>query len=133
MSNTIPSGDYMIVNVGYPNRYVCMSENKDFAGHDVGQTIKVDIKDENQCLATFYDTATELYLGVDQTDAKVKGYTDPQVFQLYNARDGSFEIRVPNGDKMWVLEDGGDWTPITVQATAGSDGEYWRFVMGTPE
>lgn len=40
MSYMIPPGTYKIGNVLYPNRYVCMSGNKDFVGHDVGDTVR---------------------------------------------------------------------------------------------
>ncbi|KAG1855164.1 hypothetical protein DFJ58DRAFT_841184 [Suillus subalutaceus] len=93
MSHMIPSGPYKIRNVLYVDRYVHMSGNKEFVGHDVAQIIRVhrysnalpiqvNVKDVVQHLATLYDTETNLYLGIDQIDGKVKGFTDPQVLQL---------------------------------------------------
>ncbi|KAG1855146.1 hypothetical protein DFJ58DRAFT_841167 [Suillus subalutaceus] len=127
MSHMIPSGPYKIRNVLYVDRYVHMSGNKEFVGHDVAQIIQVDVKDVVQHLATLYDTETNLYLGIDQIDGKVKGFTDPQVLQLSTEDGVKFEIHPKDVDDVWYLKDGGNWTFITVQAAPASEAKYWTF------
>ncbi|KAG2030751.1 hypothetical protein BDR03DRAFT_974181 [Suillus americanus] len=130
----IPSGVYLMCNKRYTNRYVCMSGDNDVVGNDVGDSIKVEVIDENQRTATFYDTQTGLYLGIDQTTAKVKGYTDPQVLQLSAGSDrNNVEIHLTNGNDVWSLNDVGTSTPIIVQPVRGSDKQYWMFIKAAPE
>ncbi|KAG2097778.1 hypothetical protein BD769DRAFT_1677729 [Suillus cothurnatus] len=113
MSGMIPTGAYMVFNVAYPDRYISMSGDKDFVGHEVGDKIQVDVKDEVEHLATLFDIKTGMYLGVDQINGKVKGYTDPQVLQLSNSsRESTFEIHVMNVDEVWALKDGKDGTLV---------------------
>ncbi|KAG1874923.1 hypothetical protein F4604DRAFT_1925080 [Suillus subluteus] len=104
-----------------------MSGNKEFVGHDVAQIIQVDVKDVVQHLATLYDTETNLYLGIDQIDGKVKGFTDPQVLQLSSEDGVKFEIHPKDVDEVWYLKDGGNWTFITVEPAPASDAKYWTF------
>ncbi|KAG2030750.1 hypothetical protein BDR03DRAFT_163029 [Suillus americanus] len=88
MSHMIRTGLYEISNYMYTNRYVYMSEeNKLGFGREFGQSIQVEVLNNIQHLATLYDTATQLYLGCDVDEGKVKGYTDPQVLQL-SSEDG---------------------------------------------
>ncbi|KIK43873.1 hypothetical protein CY34DRAFT_676600 [Suillus luteus UH-Slu-Lm8-n1] len=144
MSYMIPPGTYKIANVLYPNRYVCMSGNKDFVGHDVGDTIKVEVKDEVQHLATLYDTVTSLYIGIDMLEGKAKGYTEPKELQL-SSTDGKyfelvrsscpvvskihayFRIHMKSSDDVCVLKNDKDWSEIVVEAAPASDEKYWKF------
>lgn len=127
MSHMIPSGQYKIKNVLYADRYVYMSESGEVVGHDVGQVIKVDVKDKAQHLATLYDTATKLYLAIDQMGGKVKGQKDAQVLQLSSDDGVRFEIHPKDFNDVWFLADGGNWTTITAQAAPPSDAKYWEF------
>lgn len=104
-----------------------MSGNKEFVGHDVGEIIKVEVKDEVEHLATLYDTAQDLYLGIDMMDGRVKGYTEPKVLQLSSTDGKKFEIHAESVNDVWFLEDGGNWTWITVEPAPSSDAKYWRF------
>lgn len=127
MSYMIPPGTYKIANVLYPNRYVCMSGNKDFVGHDVGDTIKVEVKDEVQHLATLYDTVTSLYIGIDMLEGKAKGYTEPKELQLSSTDGKYFEIHMKSSDDVCVLKNDKDWSEIVVEAAPASDEKYWKF------
>jgi hypothetical protein len=127
MSHMIPTGQYKISNVLYPNRYAHMSGNKEFVGHDVADIIKVEVTDLVQHLATLYDTRTGLYIGVDTQDGKVKGYTDPHVLQLSSDDGIKFEIHPKDLNDVWYLKDGGNWTFIIVEPAPISEGKYWKF------
>ncbi|KAG1813589.1 uncharacterized protein BJ212DRAFT_1300982 [Suillus subaureus] len=127
MSGMIESGKYKIANYMYPNRYVYMSGNNEFVGHDVAQIIQVDVIDVVQHLATLFDTATNKYLGCDLDDGKVKGYDDPQVLQLSGDDGVRFVIHPQDVNQVWVLKDDGNWTFITVEPAPDSDNKYWTF------
>ncbi|KAG2097779.1 hypothetical protein BD769DRAFT_1644155 [Suillus cothurnatus] len=130
MSGMIPSGAYMVSNVAYPDRYISMSGDRDLVGHEAGDKIQVDVTDEVAHLATLFDIKTGLYLGVDQMNGKVKGYTDPQVLQLsYGNGDNALKIHVANVNEVWALKDGNDGTLITVQPATGTNQECWTFEM----
>ncbi|KAG2357565.1 hypothetical protein BDR07DRAFT_1612454 [Suillus spraguei] len=58
MSTMIKSGPYNIQNVKYSNRYIYMSGNNEFVGHDVPDPFYVDVVNEVAHLATLKDART---------------------------------------------------------------------------
>ncbi|KAG2152715.1 hypothetical protein DEU56DRAFT_898329 [Suillus clintonianus] len=127
----ITDGTYRIENDLYDKRYVCMLGDKsgdwEFVGHDVGDIIKVEVKDKVRHLATLYDTVTDLYIGIDGKANKVKGYTQPQVLQLSSDDGDKFEIHRQNINKVWTLKDDSDLCQIIAEAPPDSDRKYWKF------
>ncbi|KAG2136936.1 uncharacterized protein EDB93DRAFT_1253796 [Suillus bovinus] len=127
MSEMIKPGNYRIGNVMYSQRYVCMSGNKEFVGHDVGEIIRVDVIDEVEHLATLFDTATNLYIGIDMMKSNVVGLEKPQVLQLSSIDGEKFEIHAQDVDDVWLLKDNGNWSWIRVEAAPATDNKYWKF------
>ncbi|KAG2352649.1 hypothetical protein BDR07DRAFT_1615584 [Suillus spraguei] len=127
MSNMIPPGNYRISNVRYPNRYVCMSGNKEFVANDAGNIIQVIVTDQVQHLVNLFDTVTSVYIGVDKEDNKVKGYPAPRVLQLSSDDGKKFEIHAKDENNVWVLNDDGNWTYIVLEPAPDSNKKYWTF------
>ncbi|KAG1874924.1 hypothetical protein F4604DRAFT_1680791 [Suillus subluteus] len=115
----IPRGVYWISNLRYKTDMPARQETRTSSA-----TTPVT---RDQHLATLYDIYANLYLGIDQINAKAKGYTDPQVLQLSSDDGIKFTIHTKNADKVWVLKDGGNSTPITVEPAPASDEKYWEF------
>ncbi|KAG1796490.1 hypothetical protein EV424DRAFT_1546371 [Suillus variegatus] len=127
MSNMIPAGLYRIANVAYPNRYISMLEDH-FVGYNEGEIIQVEIIDNDAGLVALFDTVTASYIGVDLKKNKVVGYPSRQVLQL--SVDESQNIVIHPKDvnsRVWVLNNDGDGTPITVEPAPASNKKYWTF------
>ncbi|KAG2354301.1 hypothetical protein BDR07DRAFT_1429938 [Suillus spraguei] len=129
MSNMIRPGLYGINNVEYSNRYIFMSGNDEFVGHDFPDTFYVDVVEEVQHLATLKDTKTGLYLTLDPMDHKVIGRTEPQILQLSSEDGEKYIIHPQDVNEVAYLKDGGAWSPIYVgPALQGNESKYWKFV-----
>ncbi|KAG2360748.1 hypothetical protein BDR07DRAFT_1411646 [Suillus spraguei] len=128
MSTMIDSGLYNINNVQYSNRYIVMSGNNEFVGHDVPDTFYVDVVDKVSHLATLKDTKTGLYLTLDPQDHKVVGKMEPQILQLSTEDGEMFIIHPQDVNEVAYLKDDGNWSWIYVgPAPASGYAKYWRF------
>ncbi|KAG2351309.1 hypothetical protein BDR07DRAFT_1445409, partial [Suillus spraguei] len=88
MSTMIKSGLYNINNVQYSNRYIVMSGNNEFVGHDVPDTFYVDVVDE-----------TGLYLTLDEVGLFD---TEPQILQLSSEDGKKFIIHPQDVNEIYV-------------------------------
>ncbi|KAG2360746.1 hypothetical protein BDR07DRAFT_1411619 [Suillus spraguei] len=128
MSTMIDSGLYNINNVQYSNRYIVMSGNNEFVGHDVPDTFYVDVVDKVPHLATLKDTKTGLYLTLDPQDHKVVGKMEPQILQLSSEDGENFTIHPQDVNEVAYLKDDGNWSWIYVgPAPASGNAKYWKF------
>ncbi|KAG2356710.1 hypothetical protein BDR07DRAFT_1422472 [Suillus spraguei] len=128
MSTMIDSGLYNINNVQYSNRYIVMSGNNEFVGHDVPDTFDVDVLDKVLHLATLKDTKTDLYLTLDPQDHKVVGKTEPQILQLSSEDNVNFTIHPQDVNEVAYLKDDGNWSWIYVgPAPEKGNSQYWNF------
>ncbi|KAG2067736.1 hypothetical protein BDR04DRAFT_1104676 [Suillus decipiens] len=129
MSNMIKSGFYYINNVQYPRRYICMSGNHEFVGHDVPDKFYVHVVDEVPHLATVKDISTNLYLTLDDKDHRVVGKTSAEVLQLSSEDGIKFIIHPESVNQVAYLKDDGNWSWIYVgPAPPSGEAKYWRFV-----
>ncbi|KAG2135265.1 hypothetical protein DEU56DRAFT_756664 [Suillus clintonianus] len=134
MSNMIPSGNYVIQNVLYSERYTAMAgpdNNSEVVGHDVPNTIKVDVLDLISHLATLYDTNKGKYITIE--NGLVVGRDEPQVLQLSSEDGENFTIHEQDINLVGQLPDGGNWTPVIAApaphpGVEGSTRKYWKFV-----
>ncbi|KAG2067734.1 hypothetical protein BDR04DRAFT_1144229 [Suillus decipiens] len=127
MANMIESGCYNICNVMYSDRYICMSGNHEFVGHDVPDKFFVHVVDKVKHLATLKDTATGLYLTLDPETHKVVGKTEPEVLQLSSEDGYKFVIHPQNVNQVAYLKDNGNWSWIYVGPAPQEDRKYWTF------
>ncbi|KAG2353413.1 hypothetical protein BDR07DRAFT_1377705 [Suillus spraguei] len=145
MSNMIPSGNYHIRNVQYPNRYISLSGNQ-FVGHDTANTFCVDVKDVVPHLATLKEDGSGLYLtldvdvglsGVDSCeiansmklqDHKVLGKKKPETLQLSSSDGKQFEIMIQGVNEVAYLQDDNNGSHIYVgPAPESGKRQYWKF------
>ncbi|KAG2064909.1 hypothetical protein BDR04DRAFT_1234846 [Suillus decipiens] len=127
MSNMIPSGNYHIRNVQYPNRYISLSGNQ-FIGHDTPNTFYVDVKDVVPHLATLKEDASGLYLTLDVNDHKVIGKKKPETLQLSSSDGKQFEIMIQGVNEVAYLQNDDNGSNIYVGPAPGSGNkQYWRF------
>lgn len=132
----IPTGEYKICNAQYSDRYFCMSGNREFVGHDVPHIIRLNVLSEREYLVTLLDVRSQLFIGIDPKEGKVKGYRDPHLIQLYAHEDDVKYIIYERTDfNLCYLKDGGNWTPISTEQIDGeingdtnvSDSRLWTF------
>ncbi|KAG2067733.1 hypothetical protein BDR04DRAFT_1104670, partial [Suillus decipiens] len=130
MSNMIDTGYYYVRNFHYSNRYICMSGNQEFVGHDVPHKIYVDVKDKVQHLATLQDIVVKppVYLTLDPKIHRVVGQSEPKELQLSSEDGYKFVIHPKDVNEVAYLTDDGNWSWIYVgPALTGNESKYWMF------
>ncbi|KAG2352149.1 hypothetical protein BDR07DRAFT_1439239 [Suillus spraguei] len=127
MSNMIKSGFYNINNVQYSGRYIVMSGNHEFVGHDVPDTVRV-----HHCSDTGLYLTLDPKVGLFDVDrceiADSMKSTEPQILQLSSEDGEMFVIHPQDVNEVAYLKDDGNWSWIYVgPAPASGHAKYWRF------
>ncbi|KAG2068306.1 hypothetical protein BDR04DRAFT_1143931 [Suillus decipiens] len=126
MSNMISSGFYDITSTSYNDMSFAMQYNTVFA-NEYADLIQVNVQDEDTCLATLFDTASQLYIGFNMREREVAGYTDPQVLQLSPMGNDFFMIQQQDTNIACYLQDHTDGSPIYVGDPGSNSDHYWFF------
>ncbi|KAJ8585166.1 hypothetical protein M405DRAFT_825557 [Rhizopogon salebrosus TDB-379] len=79
-------------------------------------------------LVSFYNSASNAYLTVNNEKGVVEGGANPQQFYLGNVGGGNYVIRLPDRDAVWVLNNPSDGTQISVAPDSGDDRGYWSLM-----